>query len=115
MREVPFDVAILVVKGAASNLEYPHCHPWPDFSQLNAVVSCPHENMMPDFNAVLDVLECDDSVADLVFARDGFPGRKDMFQYFHYTLTQATCKAIEDEVRIRLAHCSSYASRNIVA
>ncbi|KAI6768294.1 hypothetical protein HG530_006303 [Fusarium avenaceum] len=111
---MPFDIAFLVLESAIADLEDPHCHPWSNLGQLDAVISGPDKNMVPDLNAILDVLECYHSVADLVLGCNSFARRENVLQDLHHPLTQATGKAVENEVGIRLAHGSSDASRNIV-
>ncbi|KAI6749192.1 hypothetical protein HG531_008139 [Fusarium graminearum] len=87
LREMPLDVAVLIFEGATSDFEWSHRHSWADLGQFDTVISCPHENVVSDFNAILDVLESNDSVANFVLARDGFSRRKDVLQDLDYALT----------------------------
>lgn len=97
---MPLDVAVLVLKRAATNLERPHRHPWTDLGKLDAVVSRPHEDVVPDLDAVLDVLERNNPVSNLVLARDSFPRRENVLQYLGYPEAQWGGESVKDEVRI---------------
>lgn len=113
--QVPFDVAILVLKGSAANLKHAHGHTRPNLRELYTVISRAHENMVTHLNAVIDVLERHNSVADLVFTGDGFPRREDVFQDLDHSCAQRCIEPVENEMRVGFADSSPDAARYIVS
>ena len=53
--------------------------------------------MMSDFDTVLDILECDDSIAHFVWA---ISWGEDMFQNLDDPFAQASRETLEDQVRV---------------
>lgn len=100
LRQVPFNIAILVLECTPADLKGAHCHSRTDFSKLDAIVASSNKNMMADLNTILDVFERYDTVAHLVFARDGLPWGEEVLQDLDNALTQRRRKAVEDEMRI---------------
>ncbi|KAH0358140.1 hypothetical protein KCU83_g73, partial [Aureobasidium melanogenum] len=60
---VPLDVTILVLESAGSDLEQTHRHARTDFCQFDALVSGLDEDVVADLDAIVNVLECDDTRA----------------------------------------------------
>jgi hypothetical protein len=58
---VPFDITILVLESAGSDLEQAHRHARTDFCQLDTLVSGLDKDVVTDLDAIVDVLECDDT------------------------------------------------------
>ena len=76
---MPFHIAVLILQRASPDFKQPHRHPRPHLSQLDALVARLHEDVVPDLDAVFDILERDDSTSDFVVGRDGFAGREEVF------------------------------------
>ena len=85
---MPLCVPTPTLKGTAPNLEEPHCHPRANLCQLHALIPCPHKHMMPHFDAVIDILERHDSVADFLICSCCFSWGKEVFQYLHDTFSE---------------------------
>jgi len=59
----PFYITILILQRPSSNLETSHRHSWAYFRQFHTLISRLNKHMMPDFNAIFNVLECDNSTS----------------------------------------------------
>lgn len=62
---VPFDITVLILESAGSDLEQTHRHAGTDLCQLNTLVAGLDKDVMTNLDAVVDVLECDDTGAEL--------------------------------------------------
>ena len=112
---MPFNIAILVLKRATTDLKWSERHSRANLGQLHAVVSSTDKHMMSNLDTVVDILERDDSVAHFVLARDGLPWWKDVLKDLDDSFAQSRCETVKDEVRIRLAHSSADTPRYIVS
>lgn len=63
---MPFVVTILIFQCSAPDLEQPHRHPGANLGKFDTLISCPHKDMMSHFDAIVNVLECNDPVADFL-------------------------------------------------
>lgn len=111
MIHVPLDIAFLVLECAASNLKQAHRHPRTDLGQLDALVASLDKDVMAHFDAVVDVLECDDAAAQL---RPAFSWREEVGYNLDHALAQRCCKAFEDQMRIGLADSASRCVGNVM-
>lgn len=58
--------------------------------------------MMSDFNAILNVLECYDPVANFLVASGSFAGWEDVLQDLYYALPKSSSEILEYEVGVGL-------------
>lgn len=61
--EVPFDIAVLILKRAATNFERSKTHARSYLAELAGVIGSPDEDVVPDLDNIIHVLEGDDSAA----------------------------------------------------
>ena len=66
--------------------------------------------MMPDFYAVFDIFESDDSASRFL---TGFSRREDVLEYLRNTLAQRGIEIFEDKMRVRLADGTACGIRDI--
>lgn len=109
---MPLDIPVLVVERARPDLKQPHRHPRSHLGQLDAPIARLDEDVVPDLDAVLDVLERDDPAAQ--------PGRavarrEEVLQDLDDALAQRRREAVEDEVRVRLADGAAGRVGHVVA
>lgn len=102
---MPFHIRILVLQGTHGNRERPQCETRPNLTQLDAVVASTDVNMVPHFNAVVLIYECDDSVA-LVLPRCSIPRRKQVLEDLENSSTQGRCEILKDQVWVAFANGS---------
>jgi hypothetical protein len=98
--QAPLNVSILILQRSSSDLETSHRHSWSDLSQLNTLISCFHKYVVPYFDAILDILKCDDSASKFGFVCDSFAWREYVLQYLDDSKSQFRCKAFEDQMWI---------------
>lgn len=111
----PLHISILILQRPASDLETPHRHSGPDLSQFYTLISCLHKNVVPNLDAVLNILECDDSASKLGFVGDSFAWWEYVFQYLDDSESQFRCKAFEDKVWVGFTDGSSGTVWDIMA
>lgn len=75
----------------------------------------PDKDMVPNFNAVLDVLERYYPAANFLVASGGFTGWEDMLQNLNYAFPKRSSEILEYEMRIGLGDCTPGWGRKIVA
>lgn len=68
---MPFDIAVLVLKRTATDFERSEAHARSYLAELAGVVGSPDEDVVPDLDDIIHVLEGDDSAA-LWFAFDSW-------------------------------------------
>lgn len=74
LREMPLHVTVLILKCTATDLEYPHRHSGANLGKLNTIVACPYENVVSDFNAVVDIFKRHHPVTNLGLASNWLSG-----------------------------------------
>ena len=70
---------------------------------------------MPDLDAVLDILECNNSASELGSVCACFSWWKYVLQYPDYSKSQFGSETIEDEMRVGFANSSPRAIGDIMA
>lgn len=69
---------------------------------------------MANFNGILDVLEGDDSAAELCPVGDSLAGWEDVLEDLNNALAKARIETLEDEMRVRFGNGAAGAIWNIV-
>ena len=70
--QTPLHISILILQRPASDLETPHRHSGPNLCQFDTLISCLHKHVVSNLDAILNVLECDDSASKFGFVCDCF-------------------------------------------
>ena len=109
---VPFDIAVLVVKGTGPDLEQTHGHPRAHLCELYALISGLYENVVADLDAVVDVLEGDDAGTEF---GTGLAWGEKMLEDLDDAFTQGSGEAVEDEVGVALADGAAFRVGDVVA
>ena len=92
---VPFGVTALVLQRSSPDLKQPHRHSRPHLRQLDALIPCPDEDMVANFNAVFNILECYYPVANLLIGSCGFSWWEKVFENLYETLTKRGRETLE--------------------
>lgn len=61
--QMPLNITILILEGPASDLEWAQAHPRSHLAELARIIRGPYEDMMSDFDNIIDVLERYDPAA----------------------------------------------------
>ena len=109
---MPLDVAVLVLQGAASDLEQAHRHPGTDLCELDALVARLDKDVVADLDAVVNVLERHHPAAEI---RAGLPRREQVLQDLDDALAEGRGEAFEDEMGVALADGAARGVWNIGA
>lgn len=67
------------------------------------MVSGLNEHMVPDLDAILNILECNNSASNFRSIRDRFSWWEDVFQYSYDSETQSRCETFEYQVGVGFA------------
>ena len=113
--QTPFNISIFILQRPSSDLKTSHRHSRSDFSQFDTLIPGLHKNMMSYLDAILDILECDNSASKLCFVCDSFTWREDVLQYLDYPQSQFRCEAFEDEMWVGFADSASGTVWDIMA
>lgn len=95
MVQRPFGITSFALQCSTPDLKASHRHPRPDLRELHALISRSHKNMMSYLNAILDVLERHDSIADLLVAGGRVARWKNMFENLDHALSKRGGKVFE--------------------
>lgn len=96
----PFDVSILILQCSASYLKTSHRHSRPNLRQLHTLVASLDKDVMPNLDAVVDILESYHAAAQLRLVCDGFPWWKDVLQHFYNALAETRGEPLEYQMWI---------------
>lgn len=109
---VPLNITILVLESATPDLKQSHGHPGANLGQLDTLVTSLDKDVMSDLNAVIDILEGDDSATKI---GAGLSGGKQVLQNLDYSLTQFCGETLKDQVWVALADCATGSVRDVLS
>src|SRR5689334_15802672 len=95
-RPLNFATRVLLQR-PASNFKTAHRHSGPYLGQFNMAISCLHEHVMSDLDAVFHIFKGDDPIPHLVRPIAGW---KDVFEDLDDSFAKAGGKPFKDEMRV---------------
>lgn len=91
---MPLNIAILVLKRTAADLEGSEAHTRPYLAELTGIIGCPDKHMMPDLYDIVHILEGNNS-ATLRFAFSRWQRREEVLKNLHNSLANWRSEALQ--------------------
>ena len=97
---MPFRIPALALQCPTPYFEQSHSHSRSHLRQFDTLISRSYEDMVSYFDTILNVLECNNSVADLLVGSSSLAGWEKVLEYLNHSLAKRTVKVFKDEVRV---------------
>lgn len=97
---MPLNITSLLGQSAAPNLKQSHCHPRPDFGQLDGLPPRAYEHVVAHLNTVVHVPEGHHTTADLLIRGGGFARGEEVLEDLHDSFSERGGEIVEYEVRV---------------